>query len=94
MNTKELRLIIQEEVEKTLQESYYAQGIPEYVVNQIASNCSEDLRRHLIIFANQSAQSSRHQQQILVSAKETLVELEKEMKELIQQKIELFFRQV
>lgn len=94
MNTKELRHIIQEEVQKVLQENYYARGIPEYVVSQIASNCAEDLRKHLVIFANQSAQSSRHQQQILVAARETLESLEKDMKELVQNKIDMFFRQV
>ncbi len=94
MNNEELRQLIKEEVKKSLQENYYARGIPDFVIGQIVSNCSEDLRKHLVIFANQTSQSSRHQQQLLSATRETLESLEKDLKELIQEKIAFFFGQV
>ena len=94
MNEKELRQIIKEEVQKTLNENYYARGIPEYIVAGVASECAENLQRHLLIFTNQSAQSPKHKQQLLIATREAVESLEKDMKNLIQDKIDLFLRQI
>ena len=81
-----LKKIIYQEVKALLKEDLM-RGIPDFVLSQIASETSENLRRHLKRFINQSASDPTKQRQMLVAANEVLKELEKEVKDLLEDKL-------
>ena len=62
----------------------YARGIPDFVTSNAASNCSEEMKRHLVRYAQQKANDPRMQRELLARANSSLEAMEKEIKEVIE----------
>ena len=75
ISIKDLRRLVREE---------YARGIPDFVTSNAASNCSEEMKRHLIRYVQQKAADPRTQRELLGRANSSLDEMEKEIKEVIE----------
>jgi len=94
MNKKSLlEKIISKEVESVLKEDY-ARGIPNFVLSQIASETTETLKMHLKRHIVQVASSPPKQREMYAAANESLKEFEKELKELLEEKLSFFLRNV
>lgn len=91
--SKELREFVSKEVSNLLGEDY-ARGIPDFAFSQVASDSVEGLKRHLRRHITQVAQDPMKQRQMLAAANEVLAELEKEIKELLEDKMLKFNRKV
>lgn len=90
MNEKEaIRKIIAHEIKALLKEDL-VRGIPDFVLSQVASDTTENMKRHLRRFINQSSSDPTKQRQMLSAANEMLEELEKEIKELLEEKLMSF----
>jgi heme oxygenase len=88
-----LKQVIASEVKSLLKEDY-ARGIPDFALSQVASDATEGLKRHLRKHINQMASDPAKQRQMLAAANEVLRETEKEMKELLEDKLLKFVRSV
>lgn len=86
-----LKQVIASEVKSLLKEDY-ARGIPDFALSQVASDATEGLKRHLRKHINQMASDPAKQRQMLAAANEVLRETEKEMKELLEDKLMKFMR--
>ena len=75
ISIKDLRRLVREE---------YARGIPDFVTSNAASNCSEEMKRHLVRYVQQKAADPRTQRDLLGRANSSLDEMEKEIKEVIE----------
>ena len=75
LSIKDLRRLVREE---------YARGIPDFVTSNAASNCSEEMKRHLVRYVQQKAADPRTQRELLGRANSSLDEMEKEIKEVIE----------
>lgn len=75
LTVKELRKLIREE---------YARGIPDFVTTTAASNCAEEMKRHLVRYVSQKAADPRTQRELLGRANSSLNEMEKEIKDIIE----------
>ena len=71
----QLRKLVREE---------YARGIPDFVTSNAASNCVEEMKRHLVRYSQQKAADPRKQRELLAKANSTLDDMEKEIKEVIE----------
>lgn len=92
MTSSKLRKIISEEVRSVLKESDLARGIPDFVLSQVASDAAESMKMHLKRHISQVAQDPSKQRQMLSAAAVVLKELEDDMRELLQNKLESFLR--
>lgn len=92
MTSSKLRKIISEEVRSVLNESDLARGIPDFVLSQVASDAAESMKMHLKRHISQVAQDPSKQRQMLSAAAVVLKELEDDMRELLQNKLESFLR--
>jgi len=75
LTVKELRRLVREE---------YARGIPDFVTSNAASNCTEEMKRHLVRYVQQKAADPKMQRELLGRANASLDEMEKEIKEVIE----------
>ena len=75
LTVRQLRLLVREE---------YARGIPDFVTTTAASNCAEEMKRHLVRYVSQKAADPRTQRELLGRANLSLDEMEKEIKEVIE----------
>ena len=75
LTVRQLRLLVREE---------YARGIPDFVTTTAASNCAEEMKRHLVRYVSQKAADPRTQRELLGRAISSLDEMEKEIKEVIE----------
>ena len=75
ISIQDLRRLVREE---------YARGIPDFVTSNAASNCSEEMKRHLVRYVQQKAADPRTQRELLGRANSSLDEMEKEIKEVIE----------
>lgn len=75
ITVKELRRLVREE---------YARGIPDFVTTNAASNCAEEMKRHLVRYAQQKSTDPRMQRELLARANNSLEDMEKEIKEVIE----------
>lgn len=75
LTVKELRRLVREE---------YARGIPDFVTSSAASNCAEEMKRHLVKYVQQKAADPKTQRELLGRANASLDEMEKEIKEVIE----------
>ena len=75
LTVRQLRLLVREE---------YARGIPDFVTTTAASNCAEEMKRHLVRYVSQKAADPRTQRELLGRANSSLDEMEKEIKEVIE----------
>lgn len=71
----QLRRLVREE---------YARGIPDFTTTNAASNCAEEMKRHLVRYVQQRAADPRTQRDLLTRANSSLDEMEKEIKEVIE----------
>jgi len=71
----QLRRLVREE---------YARGIPDFVTTNAASNCVEEMKRHLVRYVQQKAADPTSQRDLLARANSSLDEMEKEIKEVIE----------
>jgi hypothetical protein len=71
----QLRKLVREE---------YARGIPDFVTSNAASNCAEEMKRHLVKYVQQKAADPRTQRELLGRANSALEGMEKELKEVIE----------
>ena len=71
----QLRRLVREE---------YARGIPDFVTSNAASNCAEEMKRHLVRYAQQKSTDPRMQRELLARANNSLGDMEKEIKEVIE----------
>lgn len=88
-----LERVVAREVASVLKEDL-ARGIPDFALSEVASDASEGLRRHLRRYIQLSAPDPVKQRQMNVAANQVLKELEKEVKELMEEKLQAFMRQV
>lgn len=86
-NQKAIMGIISREVKSILKES---STIPDFVLSQIASDTSENVKGHLRRFINKSASDPVRQRKLLAAATEMLDELEHDIKELLEEKLNSF----
>lgn len=89
-DNKDLKKFILLEIDKLNLREDLIRSIPDFVLQQIASEASEKLKGHLIRFINQSSSDSSKRRQMTLAAREILDELEKEMKELLEEKLSGF----
>lgn len=85
LTVKELRRLVREE---------YARGIPDFVTSNAASNCSEEMKRHLVRYVQQKAADPKTQRELLGRANASLEEMEKEIKEVIEKHMMSFIYNV
>lgn len=85
LTVKDLRRLVREE---------YARGIPDFVTTNAASNCSEEMKRHLVRYVQQKANDPRAQRELLGRANASLDEMEKEIKEVIEKHMMAFIYNV
>ena len=88
-----LKQVIASEVKYHLKDDY-ARGIPDFALSQVAADAAEGLKRHLKRHITQMANDPVKQRQMLASANTVLRELESEMKELLEEKLLKFVRNV
>ena len=77
----QLRKLVREE---------YARGIPDFVTSNAASNCVEEMKRHLVRYVQQKAADPRMQRELLARANSSLDDMEKEIKEVIEKHMMAF----
>lgn len=75
LSVQQLRKLVREE---------YARGIPDFVTSTAASNCAEEMKRHLVRYVQQKAADPRAQRELLARANSSLEDMEKEIKEVIE----------
>jgi mevalonate kinase len=73
-------------LKKLIKEEYF-RGMPEFIVSDVASNCSEQMKRHLVRHINQRSKDPKQQREMLAKANKVIEELEKEIKEKIEEKL-------
>lgn len=81
ISVKDLRRLVREE---------YARGIPDFVTSNAASNCAEEMKRHLVRYVQQKANDPRQQRELLGRANVSLDDMEKEIKEVIEKHMMAF----
>jgi len=85
LKVSELRRLVREE---------YARGIPDFVTSNAASNCVEEMKRHLVRYVQQKAADPKTQRELLIRANSSLDEMEKEIKEVIEKHMMSFIYNV
>lgn len=85
LTVKELRKLVREE---------YARGIPEFVASSAASNCVEEMKRHLVRYVQQKAADPKTQRDLLGRANVSLETMEKEIKDVIEKHMMQFIYNV
>lgn len=85
LSVADIRKIIREE---------YARGIPDFAISQIATDCAEDTKRQLVRFINQKSANPQQQRQLLSAANLVTKDLEKEIKEKIEEKLLDFLQRI
>lgn len=84
-NSKDIvRQIIREE---------FARGIPEFMLRQATSECTEKLKQHINRFIATRAENPTRTRELQKSADETLVDLDEEIYALIQDRLWEFMQQ-
>lgn len=78
MTQHELRQIIREE---------FMRGVPEFVLRQIASNCANEVKLQTERFIQQRAETPSRAKHMHKKANDALAELEKEIYDLIEEKL-------
>lgn len=96
LSRQDIQRLILEENEK-LQKSRrltedFGRGLPDFVVSDVAKNCAEDMRRHILRHINQTAQNPRHKRELLAGASTFLKELEVDIKDKLTEKLESFVK--
>ena len=82
---KDLRRLVREE---------YARGIPDFVTTNAASNCAEEMKRHLVRYVQQKANNPQMQRELLGRANASLEDMEKELKQVIEKHMMAFIYNV
>ena len=85
ISIKDLRRLVREE---------YARGIPDFVTTNAASNCVEEMKRHLIRYVQQKANNPQMQRELLGRANASLEDMEKELKQVIEKHMMAFIYNV
>ena len=93
MNLGKLKKIISEEVKSALKEDY-GRGIPDFALEEAASDAAEGLRRSIKFHITQTATDPVKQRQMLQAANVVIKEAQKEIKEILEEKLSDFFRSV
>lgn len=81
LTVKDLRRLVREE---------YARGIPDFVTTNAASNCAEEMKRHLVRYVQQKSNNPQMQRELLGRANSTLADMEKELKQVIEKHMMAF----
>jgi hypothetical protein len=89
--TQALKKVIAAEVKSVLKEDY-ARGIPDWALSDAVKAASNELRRYLLLSINQTSSNSVMKRDRIVAANEVLRELEKDMKDLLEDKLMKFMR--
>lgn len=97
LSKNDLRKIIAEEVSleekrRSLKESE-SRKIPRYAVERIAEEAVASLKRQMVVYINQTSNSTSQSSQSMREASILLEELEEEMNKLISSKLGAFIRQ-
>lgn len=94
LSVKQLKQIVAEENEKLKVKQRIKEdimrGVPDFVINDAASNCSDYVRRHLTLHINQIAQDPTHRRRLQAAALVTLKEIESEVSDIIKEKLQNF----
>lgn len=85
LTVRQLRLLVREE---------YARGIPDFVTTTAASNCVEEMKRHLVRYVQQKAADPKTQRDLLGRANISLETMEKEIKDVIEKHMMQFIYNV
>jgi hypothetical protein len=89
--TQALKKVIASEVKSVLKEDY-ARGIPDWALSDAVNAASNELRRYLLLSINQTSSNSGMKRDRIVAANEVLRKLEKDMKDLLEDKLMEFMR--
>ena len=88
---KLLETAVSQQVKKVLREDY-ARGIPDFALSDIASEAAEGLKRHLRRYIQTNSPDPVKQRQMLAAANQVLRELEKDLKDKMEDKLLQFVR--
>lgn len=72
----------------------YARGIPDFALQQVAADAVDGLRRHMRNHVNQTSTDPARQRKMLVASNNVLKDLEKSIKELLEDKLLQYMRSV
>ena len=93
MKNRLLKRVVAREVAAVLKEDL-ARGIPDFALSEVASDASEGLKRHLKKYIQLNSSDPVKQRQMYVAANQVLRDLEKDMKDLMEDKLQAFLRSV
>lgn len=85
LKTSDLRKIIKEE---------YSRAVPEFAVRQIVDACVEDLKRRMLSHVNSKVSSQTEKRKMIAKMNLVLEDLEKELKNAIDEKVSNFFSEM
>jgi len=85
LNLKDIRKIVKEE---------YSRTIPEFLVKQAVESCVEDLKRAMVNHINTKSNSQQNRQKMIVRMNLNLEELEKELTEIVDEKLSKFLSEI
>ena len=84
-NLKDIRKMVKEE---------YSRAIPEFIVKQAVESCVEDLKRVMVNHINSKSNSQQSRQKMIVRMNLNHEELEKELKNIVDEKISKFLSEI
>jgi len=87
-----LRKLVKSEVRNVVREDY-ARGIPDFALQQVASDCAEDLKRQIVRHINLMSSNPSDRRQKVTAACAVVRDLEQKIKELLEDGLQDFLRQ-
>lgn len=84
-----LKNVISTEIKKKLYEEY-ARSIPGFATLNAASNCTEEMKHHFVRYIIQKTNNPKSQRELRAIASVSLVEMEKEIKTIIEKYVMQF----
>ena len=85
LKTSDLRKIIKEE---------YSRAIPEFAIRQIADMCVEEIKRKMLGYINSKSTSQVDKRKMISKMNLVLEDLEKELKDVIDENVSKFFTEI
>lgn len=79
------------ELRKLIKEQY---SVPDFFIRQLVEACVEDLKRKMLSHINSKSNSSVEKKKMIAKMNLVLEDLEKELKDLIDEKVSRFFSEI
>ena len=90
LQEKQLKKLSVGQLRKLVREEY-ARGVPDFVTSNAASNCAEEMKRHLIRYVQQNSADPSTSQRLMKLAALHLENMEEDIKKVIENHMLLFF---